>query len=184
MYSVSTDFRTASRSLVSNAQCMLTVGGQQVQGLTDVTINESLGNAGAFAVGMFVSTSLSFTCLTSSLLPITPSTPIHVGLGYMVGGEPEYVPMGEYYSAPKYVSHKNLLSVVQAYDRAWTLSDTFTSSLSYPTKASLVMAEIAEAQNIVVTENEAYTRLSQATVYEMPEGTIRDAIAGLALLIG
>lgn len=184
MYSVTSDFLTVSKSIVSDAKCTLTAGGIAVGGVTDISIQGSLGDAGSFGVGSFVSQSLNFTCLSTGLPTVTMSTPIVPSLGYVVGDSVELVPMGEFYTSPKFVSHKNLLSVVQAFDRAWTLTDTYASNLTFPTTAQAVMSEIAAWQNITVTQNAAYARLAGTTVYEAPEGTIRDVIAGLALLIG
>ncbi len=184
MYSVSSGFRTESRSIISNAQCTLTVDGTEIGGITDVTIMGSLGDSGALTVGAFVSKSLSFTCLSSSLPSLSMTDVIEVSLGYVVNGEKQVIPMGQFYTAPKYISHKNLLSVVQAYDQAWTLSDTYTSGLSYPTSALAVMTEIAAGAGITVKQNSAYSRLSQVTVHEALKGQYRGVIAGVAMLIG
>ena len=184
MYSTSVDFLPISKSLTSDARCSLSIGDADVGGITDITLQSSLGDAGSLTVGAFVSQSLSITCLSSALPNVISAQPIEVGLGYMVDGSPELCPMGVFYTEPRYISHKNNLTVIQAYDRAWTLNDEYTSSLTYPVFASAVMSEIATAAVITVTQDAAYSRLSNKVIYSAPQGSYREVIAHLALLIG
>ena len=187
MRTVSQGFVDASLSPIGYATAYFTIGSTTINAsdIVDITIQEDICEGGAFTVGTFSTTEVSITAVSDALPSVVVAQPITVYLGYFVNGAYEYVPMGVFYAEPRDVSHKNLLTTINAHDQSWAMIDPYVSALDFSgnVKVSDVLAEIQTALGLTIG---TYGGLPPATVrvYEAPQGSYRDVIAQMAMLMG
>lgn len=187
MRQVSSGFVQASLSPISNANAYLDINGTIIDAskLTEITINENIGSSGSFTIGTFNTVEATMTVLNSALPDPVAGMPISIYFGYYVGTQYEYVPMGTFYAQPRDISKKNLFTTINAHDKSWRMTDTYTSSLNWNTThtAREVLDEVAAQADVTLG---AFGGLnpSNVTVYEAPGGSYRDVIAQMALLTG
>ena len=187
MRNVSQGFLEASLSPIGYATAYIEVGQTRIDAsnLTDITITEDIGDGGAFSIGTLNTTEVSITAVSEAVESLDLTQPIKVYFGYLVGNDYEYVPMGVFYSEPRDISHKNLLTVIRAHDKSWALTSPYASALDF-TSAVYVNNVLAEIQTDLGITYGTYGGLNPAyvRVYEAPEGSYRDVLAQMALLIG
>ena len=187
MRTVSQSFIEASLSPIGYASAYVEIGETVINAsdITDITINTDIGDGGAFSIGTFNTTEVSITALTDALPNVVTAQPIKIYLGYATENGFEYVPMGVFYAEPRDVSHKNLLTTIRAHDRSWAMTDAYITSLDFSgdVKVSDVLGEI---QTDLALTYGTYGGLapSSVRVYEAPQGSYRDVIAQMALLMG
>ena len=189
MRSVSQKFIDASLSPVGYATAYIQIGSTTIDAsnITEISIASNLGG-GAFTIGGFDTTEATITVVSDALPNVITAQPISVYFGYYVNNGNvayEYVPMGVFYAEPRDVTHKNLLTTIKAHDRSWAMTDPYTTSLNFSgnVKVSQVLSEIATALSLTMG---SYGGLAPANVrvYEAPQGSYRDVIAQMALLMG
>ena len=187
MRPVSTGFIGASLSPVGYANAYVTINGNTINAskLKEITIQENIGESGAFSIGSFNTSEISLSVLTSALPNLVTGVPINAYFGYYVSGSYEYVPMGTFYAQPKDVTTQGLFTTIRGYDKSIRLTDTYTSSLNWNNTHTVaqVLSEIQTATSISMG---SYGGLApgSVTVYEKPKGTHRDVIMQMAILMG
>lgn len=187
MRPVSTGFIQASLSPVGYANAYVTINGTTVDAskMKEVSIQEDIGDSGAFSIGSFNTSEISLTVLTSALPNLVTGVPINAYFGYYVSGSYEYVPMGTFYAQPKDVTTQGLFTTIKGYDRSIRLTDTYTSSLNWDNThtAAEVLNEIQTALSLTMG---SYGGLapSSVTVYKKPKGSYRDVLMQMAVLMG
>ncbi len=187
MRPVSTGFIEASLSPIGYANAYITINGVTVtaSNLTEIIVQEDIGDSGSFSIGSFNTSEVSITALTKSLPNLITGVPINVYYGYYVSGNFEYVPMGTFYAQAKDITQSGLFTTITAYDRSIRLTDTYTSSLNWNSTHTVaqVLSEIQTATSISMG---SYGGLApgSVTVYEKPKGTHRDVLMQMAVLMG
>lgn len=187
MRQVSSGFVQASLSPISDANAYLDINGTIIDAskLTEITINEDIGSSGSFTIGTFNTVEANITVLNSALPSDVAGLPIKIYFGYLVGTAYEYVPMGIFYAQPRDIAKRNLFTTINAHDKSWRMTDTYTSSLNWNTTHTVreVLDEIATQAEITYGTFGGINP-SNVTVYEVPGGSYRDVIAQMALLTG
>lgn len=187
MRQVSSGFIEASLSPVGYADAYITINGTRINAssMKEISIQENIGESGAFSIGSFNTSEISVSVLTSSLPNLVTGVPINAYFGYYVGNAYEYVPMGTFYAQPKDVTTQSLFTTIKGYDRSIRLTDTYTSSLNWSNTHTVaqVLSEIQSATSLTMG---AYGGLapSSVTVYEKPQGSHRDVLRQMAILMG
>lgn len=187
MRQVSSGFIEASLSPIGYANAYVTINGTTIDAskLTEITIQENIGESGAFSIGSFNTSEISITALTSALPQSLSGVPINAYFGYYVNGSYEYVPMGTFYAQAKDITRQSLHTTIRAYDRSIRLTDKYTSSLDWSSSHTVaqVLSEIQTATSLTMG---SYGGLapSSVTVYAKPKGSYRDVLRQMALLMG
>lgn len=189
MRTVSQGFIDASVSPIGYASAYITIGSTTIDAsnIIDITITEDIGSS--FTIGTFGTTEAIMTVVSDALPNVVTAQPINIYFGYYVDNGTtasfEYVPMGVFYAEPRDVSHKNLMTTIKAHDRSWAMTDAYTTSLDFTgnVKVSNVLSEIQTALSLTMG---VYGGLnpSNVRVYEAPQGSYRDVIAQMAMLMG
>lgn len=190
MRTVSQGFIDASVSPIGYASAYITIGSTTIDAsnIIDITITEDIGG-GAFTIGTFGTTEATITVVSDALPNVVTAQPINIYFGYYVDNGTtagyEYVPMGVFYAEPRDVSHKNLLTTIKAHDMSWAMTDPYVTALNFTgnVKVSDVLGEIQTALSLTMG---TYGGLSPSSVrvYEAPQGSYRDVIAQMAMLMG
>ena len=152
MRPVSTGFIAASLSPVGYANAYVTINGNTINAskLKEISVQENIGESGAFSIGSFNTSEISLSVLTSALPNLVTGVPINAYFGYYVSGSYEYVPMGTFYAQPKDVTTQGLFTTIRGYDKSIRLTDTYTSSLNWSNTHTVaqVLSEIQTATSI------------------------------------
>lgn len=187
MRTVSQDFIDASLSPGTYATGYIEIGSTVIgaSDIVDITINEDIGEGGAFTIGTFNTTEVSITLLSEAVPNAVAGLPIKIYLGYSTAQGFEYVPMGVFYAEPRDISHKNLLTTIKAHDGSWAMTNAYTTSLDF-TSTVYVSDVLSEIQTALSLTFGTYGGLNPqyVVVYEAPEGSYRDVIAQMAMLMG
>ena len=162
MRTVSQGFLEASLSPIGYATAYIEIGGTRIDAsaITDITINEQICDGGAFTIGTFNSTEASITAVSEELPNVVTGVPINIYFGYFVNSGYEYVPMGTFYAEPRDVSHKNLLTVIKAHDRAWSMNGTYESSLDFSGNVYVYVSSSSSPETISDLIPKAAIRIS------------------------
>lgn len=187
MRAVSNGFIEASLSPVGFANAYMLVNNTTVDAsnITEISIQEDLGDSGAFSIGTFNTREANITVLTKALPTIVAGVPISIYFGYYVSGSYEYVPMGTFYAQPKDISRQGYFTKINAHDKSWRMTQQYVTSLNWGSShtAREVLNEVATQAGITLGSFGGLNP-SNVTVYEAPKGAHRDVIAQMALLTG
>ena len=187
MRNVSSNFIEASLSPVGYANAYIEIGDTRIDAsnITDITITSDLG--GSYTIGSFNTAEASMTVVSEALPNVVTAVPIKIYFGYYIAstGDFEYVPMGVFYAEPRDVSHKNLLTTIRAHDKSWSFTDKYVTALDFTGTVYVldVLNEIQTALGLTMGSNGGLNP-GYVRVYDAPEGSYRDVIAQMALLIG
>lgn len=188
MRAVSNAFLEASLSPIGFANAYMVINNSttiDASNITEISIQEDVGDTGAFSIGTFNATEANITVLTKALPNTITGVPIKIYFGYYIGGGYEYVPMGTFYAKPKDVTRKNYFTVIKAYDTSMRMSDGYRSTLNWSNTHTVteVLNEVKNAYSLTLGSFGGLPP-SSVTVYQIPTGTYRDVVMQMALLMG
>lgn len=185
MINVSEAYLEAIRAPSRLIKYKATIGTSELTGedIGNMEVEYAAGNDGCVGIGSTISSKLSIVLIRTENVPesivlqkIKPSVAIDVG------GEYEWVPLGEFIPVPSTLKKADLTISFDCYDKMNSYDGyPYSSELTYPSTVGNVVQEIMRhtGESIIIDSS-----LKTISVPSNPADTIRGALSAIGVLTG